>query len=558
MKILTLLIAILFTAIIMLDLALNILKIEKIVKPSYHLLSFCSKQSFHLKTSPIVAQKYASNSASHTSIKLCFPHSASHFPPSSAFDTRKYSGKPKTFKNEHKNDLDDKAKNLYEASKHYNPVIERESFQSAAHFDQHKPEDRSDEAKADDNDDDDGYGSTLLDYYINKAKEDIEYMDDVDYHDIQDVNQRVFYKIVDMWLKEVGSTKRGHRDFIKTLLDSLPKFNVESEISAYLKLFDCFPVGKHTGIKRDHWFKAGFQDKLADHALGIKIITKIQEWKAVPNDKLFNITTDLFGRFSPVTWTARATIFWYPKLLNPNPHPLTVSEFKKLTPIEIAFKGLRQMNPGLDCHYHYFAVDKSRCEETLAADKIDSVLSVQTDDQIKLLANHDPSTPVYVEGPFTTYCMTKTVQYFVMRSDPKELEVKKPRARIRLLTTKEWWVQFYETDWKTGRTPAEKIEENFFPVINLPKGDSIDLLDKEIVVVEKDTESVEGPVYAIACTDYTNQEALLTWIRGLSEQNPILTQCTVLIREEEAFLLNAPKTDPNESFYETVELPPPF
>ena len=405
-----------------------------------------------------------------------------------------------------------------------------------------------------DDDDDDDYGSALLDYYIKKAKEDIDNMDDVDYHDIQDVNQRVFYKIVDLWLKEVGSTKRGYREFIRVLLNSLSRFNVQHEINAYLKLLDCFPAGKHTGIKRDHWFRAALQDRIADHTLGLLVVSRILT-KAVPNDKLFNKVTDLFGRFSPVTQTARRVLFWYPKIVASDPHAITTTDFKKMTPVDIALHGLRQINPGVASHYHHFAVEKSRCDEVLEAGKIDSIISVQTDKQIALLAKHDPSTPVFIEGPYITYFKTKTVQYYVMRSDPKLAP--KSNVKVKPLTTKEWWVEFYDTDWKTGRKPANKIEENFFPTVNVGEPYYPDKI-KETRVVENDTKQVEGPVYAIACSDYKSPEALLAWVRGLVPQNPVLRECSVLVREDEAFLLNAPKTDPNESFYETVEMPDQF
>ena len=400
---------------------------------------------------------------------------------------------------------------------------------------------------------DDDEGSALLDYYVKKAKDDIDYMDDVDYHDIQDANQRVFYKIVDLWLKEVGSTKRGHREFIRVLLKSLHRFNVESDIKSYLKLLDCFPDGKHTGLKREKWFKSAFQDRLSDHALGVQIMTRIFR-NAIPNDKLFDKTYDLFGRFSPATRHARRLIFWYPKFVGPNPHPVSNLQLKQMTPIDIALHGLRQMNPGIKSHYHCFSVDKSKCDESLDVGKIDSVISVQTDDQIRELAKHDTSMPVYVEGPYITYFKTKTVQYYVMRSDP---ELPKRKVAAKPLTTKDWWEQHYDADWTTGPMPAKNIEENFFPQLDVGEPFREQLIE-EITVVDKDTQKVEGSVYALACTDYKSPEALLSWVRGLVPHNPILRECSVLLRDDDAFLLNAPKLDPNESFYETVEFPQPF
>ncbi|XP_076813342.1 evolutionarily conserved signaling intermediate in Toll pathway, mitochondrial-like [Clavelina lepadiformis] len=407
-----------------------------------------------------------------------------------------------------------------------------------------------------DNEEDD---SALLEFYVNKAQNEMDYMDDVDYHDIENVNKRLFFKIVDVWLKDVGSAKRGHRDFVQTLLNSLSRFDVECDISAYVKLLDCFPDGKHTGLKRDHWYWSGFADKISDHLLGQQLMFVINEHGAIPNDQLFNKTTDLFGRFSPVTLKARSLLFWYPRMVAHSPHPISIADFKKLTPTELAFNGLRQINPGVDCHYHNFAVDKSRCKEVIDSDKIDSIISCQSEKQKEQLAQHDLSIPVYIEGPFVVYYRLKKVQYYVMRANPSQAKVEEPQnQRTTIVSDKEWWSQFYGVDYQTskpycGKTLQFYPEEDFFPTVDIVDGYG-DKKSEEISLIDSDTQSAEGPVYAIACTDYSSPVALQSWVRGLILDNPVLREASVVFREEQSFMLNAPKDDPNESDYENIDI----
>jgi len=399
--------------------------------------------------------------------------------------------------------------------------------------------------------------SNILGRYIEKAEDDLQFIeDDIDYADITDPNKRLFYKMVDIWITEAGATRRGHREFIQASLNSMKKFNVHADISAYLKLLECFPDGKHTGIKRSHWFKAAYQDKHADHALGIQIFRAVSSSGAVPNGELFNKATDLFGRFSPAAWNARQLLFWYPRLVSFCKHPVSASEVQSMSAVEIAFYGLRQMIPGIDAEYKYFAIDKSKVKEILDSDKIDYIMSVQTPDQKALLAQHDSNQPIYVEGPHVVFYKNKTVRYFVLRSDPREA-MPEVNSNANILTSKEWWSQFYQTEWTSGKKILQgnrKLypNEQYLPSLSLEKGleETSDRI-QEVCDVDKDTNNREGPVYAIACTDYNSPIALQSWVKGLALDCEVLQGCTVVFREEEPFLLNAAKTDPyDEDEYE--------
>ena len=94
---------------------------------------------------------------------------------------------------------------------------------------------------------DDDYYNNVMGHFLHRARNDLSNMDDIDYHDIEDYNKRLFFKLVDLWIADVGPTKKGHREFLQVAMNSLEKFKIESDIGAYLKLLDCYPEGKHTG-----------------------------------------------------------------------------------------------------------------------------------------------------------------------------------------------------------------------------------------------------------------------------------------------------------------------
>lgn len=53
---------------------------------------------------------------------------------------------------------------------------------------------------------------------------------------------------------------------------------------------------------------------------------------------------------------------------------------------------------------------------------------IQSPDQQAALARHDPSRPVFVEGPFSLWLRDKCVYYHILRADPLP-----PEERVRAL-----------------------------------------------------------------------------------------------------------------------------
>lgn len=59
---------------------------------------------------------------------------------------------------------------------------------------------------------------------------------------------------------------------------------------------------------------------------------------------------------------------------------------------------------------------------------------IQSPSQVALLARHDPSRPVVVEGPFPLWLRKTCVYYYVLRADPVPSEEK-------VRTVRSHWVE---------------------------------------------------------------------------------------------------------------------
>nr|XP_039271037.1 evolutionarily conserved signaling intermediate in Toll pathway, mitochondrial-like [Styela clava] len=391
----------------------------------------------------------------------------------------------------------------------------------------------------------------VLEYYVRKAQEHTDLVDDAEYYDVVEADKRLFFKMVDMWIQDAGETRRGHREFVQVALNNLDRFNVQHESKAYLKILECYPQSEHTGMRRDEWFKSVWQDKIIDHELGGRLFSIMAKNNALINDEFYNACMRLFGKFSRATVSARQLIFWQPRLSAFVPFLISKLELEKLTPIEIAVRGLRQVNPGIDASYRRFEVDSSvlNDEKLTPEAEIDCIISVQTDHQREMLDHHDVTKPLFVEGPNMVYFQNKKIQYYIMRTDPIENKIEMSEQE-RVLTDKEWWTQFYGSDFGTSKRFFNKSTqelystESFLPRVKLESKSFVDLQQNEIIQVEDDTKPFEGNVFAVAATDHKSIGALRSWVKGLEPSNPKLSQLTVIFNEKVNFLSEGYKIGP--------------
>ena len=319
---------------------------------------------------------------------------------------------------------------------------------------------------------------------------------------------------------------------------------------------------------------AAWADKLPDHQLGEDIMRNLSFHQAVATSRLYEKTTDLFGVYSPVTRQVRDLLFWTPRSLQFCQFPAVRTDVDLMSPLEVAFRALRQMHGG-DMSTTYRRVDITavadrRLANPAADEHLEAIVSTQTEEQRHLLAAHDPEKPVFIDGPHMCYYNHKQVQYYLMRSDPDanyvtakaaEKEPAKVNPAVVTVTDKDWWAKFYGKNYDTDERLAggDRIYEgeNFLPEVDEITGSDVsEAYPLALIPYEEDKESEfdkyvkpvdEGHVFAIAASDHTSVESLRSWVNDLRFTNPAINQLNVMFRpNEENFLLEAPREDPND------------
>ncbi|TRY58722.1 hypothetical protein DNTS_001272, partial [Danionella cerebrum] len=134
------------------------------------------------------------------------------------------------------------------------------------------------------------------------------------------------------------------------------------------------------------------------------------------------------------------------------------------------------------------------------------IVGIQSPDQHSLLAKHNPSRPVFVEGPFNLWLRKKCVHYYLLRADPIPAE--------------------------------EKVEEEIDPELFSPHQSlffpRLLNLDLELDLGDDysfDVEDVENDlVYAMCMVGKGDEVTLSKWISGLQESCPVLGQIPTVFR----------------------------
>ena len=83
----------------------------------------------------------------------------------------------------------------------------------------------------------------LLRVFMSKAYEsDMEaFIADSEYSYIEEADKRAFYMAIDLWKKDAGVARQGHKDFIGLAVAMIPQLSLGRDYKAYLALFECWP-----------------------------------------------------------------------------------------------------------------------------------------------------------------------------------------------------------------------------------------------------------------------------------------------------------------------------
>ncbi|XP_077357425.1 evolutionarily conserved signaling intermediate in Toll pathway, mitochondrial isoform X2 [Festucalex cinctus] len=290
--------------------------------------------------------------------------------------------------------------------------------------------------------------------------------------------------------------RRGHVEFIYAALKKMPEFGVERDLTVYNQLLDVFP--KEVFVPRN-FIQRMFNHYPRQQECAVQLLEQMENYGVMPNVETKVLLVQIFGEKGHPVRKYQRIMYWFPKFKHANPFP--VPHQLPEDPVDLARFSLKRIANDLDAKVTVYQMP---CTDVTASGEqftVPHVVGIQSPDQMELLGKHDPSRPVFVEGPFPLWLKRTCVHYYVLRAEPLP--------------------------------PGEKVEEPYDPErcfyypLQLDLDFDRDLGDMETLDVE---DLDEGPVFAMCMTSQGDQATLNQWISGLQGSNPILGRVPTLFR----------------------------
>lgn len=290
--------------------------------------------------------------------------------------------------------------------------------------------------------------------------------------------------------------KRGHVDFIYLALRKMPEFGVERDLSVYNLLLDVFPKEV---FRPRNVIQRIFVHYPRQQECGVAVLEQMERHGVMPNTETEFLLIQIFGRKSyPMLKFLRMKL-WFTRFKNINPFP--VPRDLPQDPLDLARLGLRHMEPDLSAKVTVYQMSLPSDSTGLEDPTQPHIVGIQSPDQQAALARHNPSRPVFVEGPFPLWLRNKCVYYHILRADlppPEEEKVEEIPEEWNLYYPMQLDLEYSRSAWDNYEFDVDEV--------------------------------TEGPVFAMCMTGAHDQATLVKWIQGLQETNPTLAQIPVVFR----------------------------
>ncbi|XP_063302021.1 evolutionarily conserved signaling intermediate in Toll pathway, mitochondrial [Pelobates fuscus] len=317
----------------------------------------------------------------------------------------------------------------------------------------------------------------------------------ITYEDVFDQEQRSkasFVEVLDLFCNR-DIRRRGHVELIEAALKWMPEFGVEKDLEVYNKLLDVFP--KEVFVSQNY-IQRMFNHYPRQQECAIRVLEQMENYGITPNSQTRFLLLQIFGDRSHPMRKYQRLMYWFPRFKHTNPFPVpeTLAD-----PVDLSKACLQRITADKDARTTVYQMPSTEEIEDGEGQENTYIVGIQSPDQVALLAEHDTTMPVLVEGPHPLWLRKTCVYYYVLRADPstikKEVEVDPERSL-------------------------------YYPI-------SLDL-DLERDFSEENTFDVEevneGPVFAMCMASSGDERTLGKWIQGLQETNPILGKVPVLFR----------------------------
>ncbi|XP_068130380.1 evolutionarily conserved signaling intermediate in Toll pathway, mitochondrial [Hyperolius riggenbachi] len=286
--------------------------------------------------------------------------------------------------------------------------------------------------------------------------------------------------------------RRGHVEMIEAALKFMPYFGVEKDLEVYNKILDVFP--KEVFIPKN-FIQVLFLHYPRQQECAIKVLDQMETNGITPNKHTKYLLMQTFGKLNHPIKKYQRMMYWFPRFKHVNPYP--VPEGIEADPITLSKYCLQRVADDKDAAITVYQLPSTeQCDDGTIKEHT-HLVGIQSPDQVSLLAHHDTSFPVLVEGPFPLWLKKTCVHYYVLRAEPSACKVE---------------------------TEVDPERSLYYP-IKLDMDLDRDLIDDYSFETE---EVEEGPVYAMCMAG--DEKLLIRWIQELQKTNPVLGEVPVLFR----------------------------
>lgn len=312
------------------------------------------------------------------------------------------------------------------------------------------------------------------------------------FDNIEDKNKETFLDMIRIYESQ-NAQRRGHVEFIYAALRHMKEFGVHKDLEVYRSLIDILPKGKFipTNI-----FQAEFYHYPKQQDCILDVLEQMEDNGVMPDAEMETLLLNIFGRRGHPLRKYWRMMYWMPKFKNLSPWPLPNPVPNDS--LELAKLALSRMS-SIDLQTAVKVYEASEL-----ADSVDDtwIVSAQSPVQRELLDAHPHDITIFVEGAFRVWLRNASVNYFILRADPR------PKPSVS--------AQDYDD---VGNLKISMFEE--------PSPE--EALVKQPSVHEQE----DGTIFAMCATGTSSMDSLLSWIRCLQEDgNPALADIPVIFKSK--------------------------
>ncbi|XP_050461321.1 evolutionarily conserved signaling intermediate in Toll pathway, mitochondrial [Cataglyphis hispanica] len=284
--------------------------------------------------------------------------------------------------------------------------------------------------------------------------------------------------------KNNNDLRRGHVEFIQVALKYMDEFGVNRDLDVYKTLLDVLPKGKFIPT---NFFQTMVMHYPKQQYVAIDLLCKMEKNCVMPDVEMQDMLLNIFGKHGAPLKKFWRMMYWMPKFVNLNPWPCPRPAPKD--PRVLARLAMSKIS-SIDVQTKIVEFETKDVQDAVEDTWIVSAMSSL---QEKLLKTQSPNSPIFVEGPYTVWVADQCIDYFVLRGEMRK------------------------------KKEYEDIDD--VSNIRIPFWDK-----KEIIPAPTVHEQDDGTYFAMCATGTSTKDSLLSWIRCLQKQNPILNVIPIMFK----------------------------